>query len=90
MISPAGALLFFHSLLSGDEAVVDSVITAGVVSLLALFVFQAYAVFVAHEPFNAITFSTGAGALVGAIGTSKGIRHCLSGPQATGGSDVTH
>lgn len=71
--------------MSSDDRAADSVIVAGLSTVLMLGGFQGYDTIVAHHEFNPISFATGAAALIAAMGAGKGLRDKLSSPGSSDG-----
>lgn len=66
---------FFRALIHSDEVTADSIIVGGLTALGALIVYQGYAMALGGAAmFNPLTFSTGAGALITAIGGARRLR----------------
>lgn len=67
-------------LFSGNELRVNAVITCGIAALATLIGCTVYVLIQAPTAFNPITYATGAGTLIGAIGAGKGVHDRLQPP----------
>lgn len=65
---------FLKALFSATDKQVDSIIVAGLFCALALCALESYAVVLAHQAFDPLNFSSGAGLILGGIGGAKWAR----------------
>lgn len=72
---------WLRALLSSNDDLADSIILAGLAAMVALIFCQAWATIKDPALFGAINFGTAAGAIIGAIGTAKGLRDRLTPQQ---------
>jgi hypothetical protein len=78
--------VFFRSLFSGDETVVDSIVVAALLALVALIGVTVYVAIIAPAGWNPVSYASAAASLIGAGAGGKMARDRWSQPPGQPGA----